>query len=142
MTTGAPPLRILVVEDEAINRLLLQAVLARSPDDRVRTAQLVEAGDLAGARALLQEDSWDILLLDVRLPDGNGLDLVAEVTGDGHRRRPGIIVLSASVLPQDRAAAMETGCDAFLGKPFRPEELLDLLSQMAVGRPSTWIKAS
>jgi CheY-like chemotaxis protein len=38
------------------------------------------------------------------------------------------------VLPEDRAAALETGCDAFLGKPFRPDELLGLLSDMAADR--------
>jgi two-component system KDP operon response regulator KdpE len=138
---AAARLRILVVEDEPTNRLLLHAVLARSTDDRVRTAQVVEAETLGSARDLLRRGRWDILLLDVRLPDGNGLDLVADVktgaSGDG-ADRPGIVVLSASVLPEDRAAALETGCDAFLGKPFRPDELLGLLSDMAADRPSAY----
>jgi CheY-like chemotaxis protein len=141
--TGAP-LRILVVEDEATNRVLLRAVLARSRDERVRSARLVEADTVSAARNLLVDGTWDILLLDVRLPDGNGLDLVTEVRARGQAEppeRPGIVVLSASVLPQDRAAALETGCDAFLGKPFRPEELLDLLSEMAAGRRPTWVEA-
>ena len=138
---GAAPLRILVVEDEATNRLLLRAVLTRSPDERVRTAELVEAETLGSARDLLPGGRWDILLLDVRLPDGNGLDLIADVTarGPGHDAdRPGIVVLSASVLPEDRAAALETGCDAFLAKPFRPDELLDLLSEIAAGRRAAY----
>jgi two-component system KDP operon response regulator KdpE len=141
MPGAAAPLRILVVEDEATNRLLLRAVLARSTDQLIRAAELVEAETLASARSLLRAGAWDILLLDVRLPDGNGLDLVADVaarTATEGGDRPGIVVLSASVLPQDRAAALETGCDAFLGKPFRPDELLELLSEMAAGRRAVY----
>jgi two-component system KDP operon response regulator KdpE len=141
MPGAAAPLRILIVEDEATNRLLLRAVLARSTDQLVRTAELVEAETLASARSLLRTGPWDILLLDVRLPDGSGLDLVADVaarTATEGGDRPCIVVLSASVLPQDRAAALETGCDAFLGKPFRPDELVELLSEMAAGRRAVY----
>jgi CheY-like chemotaxis protein len=132
-TTGSPEgsgLRILLVEDEATNRILLQAVLTRSPDERVRSAFVVSAETLAEARSQLNADRWDAIVLDVRLPDGNGLDLVPEIA-DGGGHRPRIIVWSASVLPHERAAALETGCDAFLGKPFRSEELLELMAGIA-----------
>jgi len=132
-TTGSGEgsgLRVLLVEDEATNRILLQAVLTRSPDERVRTAHLVSAETLAEARSQLNADRWDVIVLDVRLPDGNGLDLVPEIAArDGNR--PRIIVWSASVLPHERAAALETGCDAFLGKPFQAEELLGLMASIA-----------
>jgi two-component system KDP operon response regulator KdpE len=72
----------------------------------------------------------DILLLDVRLPDGSGLDLARELVAND-AARPRIVILSASVLPAERAAAIEVGCDAFLGKPYRPADLLDLLGLLA-----------
>jgi CheY-like chemotaxis protein len=125
-----PPLRILLVEDEAMNRTLMRAVLTRASDPRIRLAELVEAETLADARRHLEAGSVDILLLDVRLPDGSGLDLARELVGAGESR-PRIVILSASVLPAERAAAIEVGCDAFLGKPYRPADLLDLLGLLA-----------
>jgi two-component system KDP operon response regulator KdpE len=125
-----PPLRILLVEDEAMNRTLMRAVLTRASDPRIRLAELVEAETLADARRQLGAGSVDILLLDVRLPDGSGLDLARELVANGESR-PRIVILSASVLPAERAAAIEVGCDAFLGKPYRPADLLDLLGLLA-----------
>jgi CheY-like chemotaxis protein len=121
------PLRILLVEDEAMNRTLMRAVLTRASDPRLRLASLLEAETLAAAREHLGAVSVDIVLLDVRLPDGSGLDLAREILG-ADESRPRIVILSASVLPSERAAAMEVGCDAFLGKPYRPADLLDLLA--------------
>jgi two-component system KDP operon response regulator KdpE len=130
--TDAPaePLTILLVEDEAMNRTLMRAVLTRASDPRVRLATLLEADTLSVARQHLADASVDILLLDVRLPDGSGLDLARELVASDSER-PRIVILSASVLPSERAAAIEVGCDAFLGKPYRPSDLLDLLGLLA-----------
>ena len=125
------PLTILLVEDEAMNRTLMRAVLTRASDPRLRLATLLEAETLAGARDHLAEADVDILLLDVRLPDGSGLDLARDLVSSDDGRRPRIVILSASVLPAERAAAIEVGCDAFLGKPYRPADLLDLLGLLA-----------
>jgi CheY-like chemotaxis protein len=125
-----PPLRILLVEDEAMNRTLMRAVLTRASDPRIRLSSLVEAETIAEARERLARGAIDILLLDVRLPDGSGLDLARELVATG-QERPRIVILSASVLPAERAAAIEVGCDAFLGKPYRPADLLDLLGLLA-----------
>jgi two-component system KDP operon response regulator KdpE len=121
----ADPLSILVVEDEAPNRALARAVLARSTDDRILNAQLLEATTLGRARELLAQHAVDLVLLDVRLPDGNGLDLATELRKAAER--PTVIVLSASVLPTERDAAVHAGADAFLAKPYRPAELLDMI---------------
>jgi two-component system KDP operon response regulator KdpE len=119
----AEPVSILVVEDEAPNRALVRAVLARSTDDRIVHAQLLEAPTLERAREVLATNPVDLVLLDVRLPDGNGLDLATELLGNA--TRPRVMVLSASVLPNERDAAIRAGADAFLAKPYRPAELLE-----------------
>jgi CheY-like chemotaxis protein len=124
------PLRILVVEDEAMNRTLLRAVLSRATDARFRSATLIEADRLADAREIIARGGLDLILLDVRLPDGSGLELARELTASVSADRPRVLILSASVLPMERAAAIEVGCDAFLGKPYRPTELLDLLAEL------------
>lgn len=112
---------ILHVEDEELNRALLRAVLARSSDPRLHGATIEEARTLARARELLRDRDVDLVLMDVRLPDGSGLDLVREIKAD--RPDLGVVVMSASVLPEEREHAMHSGCDAFLGKPYVAADL-------------------
>jgi two-component system KDP operon response regulator KdpE len=118
--TGDRP-TILHVEDEELNRALLRAVLARSSDPRLNGATIEEARTLARARELLRDRDVDLVLMDVRLPDGSGLDLVREIKAD--RPDLGVVVMSASVLPDEREHAMHSGCDAFLGKPYVAADL-------------------
>ena len=125
---GGPPARFLLVEDDPTNRLLVRAVLGRAFDARVREASVTEAPTLAEARAALATGSPAIVLLDVRLPDGNGLDLAREIAALRDEVRPRVVVMSASVLPAERDAAVIAGCDAFIAKPFRPTDLVELLS--------------
>jgi two-component system, OmpR family, KDP operon response regulator KdpE len=120
--------RLLVVEDEPANRSLVAAILSRSGQPRLRNAHLVEAASLAEARAALAAGQPDIVLLDVRLPDGSGLDLARELLA--RAGRPRVVILSASVMPAEREAALASGVDAFLGKPYTPTQLTDLLDVM------------
>lgn len=119
---------LLVVEDEEPNRALLRAVLARASDDRLRGLVLLEAPDLATARRILDSRPVDLVLLDVRLPDGNGLTLINEER-QGSWVPPRFIVLSASVLPTEREKAIATGASEFLAKPYRPSELVGTIAE-------------
>ena len=124
---------VLLVEDEPRNRALVQAVLSRAGDERLRGAEILEAPDVATARVHLERaEDIDIILLDVRLPDGNGLDLAAEISA--RPGRPPILVLSASVLPSERAAALRSGADDFMGKPFRAHDLYDAMARLLDSR--------
>jgi two-component system KDP operon response regulator KdpE len=127
------PLRILLVEDEPANRVLLRAVLARAADEAIRSANLREAGTLAEARAALVDQKPELVVLDMRLPDGNGLDLAREVMSSGPGR-PAVLILSASVLAPDRDAAVQAGADAFLGKPYSPADLLRTIQDLVENR--------
>jgi CheY-like chemotaxis protein len=119
---------VLHVEDEEPNRALLRAAFSRSDEGIVREAMLLEAPDLETARRLLDGASVDVLLLDVRLPDGNGLDLARTLRDGQAKRRPSIIVMSASVLPSERETALSAGADHFLAKPYVPSELVRLVA--------------
>lgn len=118
---------VLVVEDEEPNRALLRAVLARASEGSLGRIVLLEAVDLAGARQILAKRRVDLVLLDVRLPDGNGLSLIPN-QGDRTDETPSFVVLSASVLPTERAVALAAGAADFLGKPYRPSDLLDAMA--------------
>ena len=126
-----PGLRILLVEDEPANRALIRAIIARTNRAELRGIVLHEAATIADARSLLASHPVDIVLVDVRLPDGNGLDLAVEL-----RAHPGIspariVIISASVLPAERATALATGADAFLAKPFDPSDLVKLIVRLS-----------
>ena len=135
--TTTRPLRILVVEDEAVNRALLRAVLGSSLRAAIGPAELSEAATLAEARRLIRDSLPDVLILDVRLPDGSGLDLARELPQPGTPGRPKVVIMSASVLPSDRAAAEASGSDAFLGKPFNPKDLVAVLERLVRGAGGT-----
>lgn len=124
---------VLVVEDEEPNRALLRAVLARATDERLRGLVLLEAADLATARAILETNRVDLVLLDVRLPDGNGLSLIWDWAGR-EGPSPEFVVLSASVLPDERATALATGASGFLAKPYRPAELVAAVASIVASR--------
>jgi CheY-like chemotaxis protein len=126
-------LNVLLVEDEAMNRALVRAIIARQVPTEAGVV-LREAETLAAARDVLANEPVDVVLLDVRLPDGNGLRLAEEIRArgtDAHGRAvlPMIAILSASVLTTERDEAEGFGPDAFLGKPFAPQDLVALLGR-------------
>lgn len=126
---------VLVVEDEEPNRALLRAVLARATDERLVGLTLLEAPDLASARAILATNRVDLVLLDVRLPDGNGLSLIMDGAGQ-EALSPPFVVLSASVLPSERAAALAMGAAGFMAKPYRPADLVAAVADVLGSRPA------
>lgn len=130
--TGDGGLRILLVEDEQANRALIRAILSRARQPELAGHTLHEAATIGQARAVLASEPIDVLLLDVRLPDGSGLDLAAEIRASD-RPAVRIVIVSASVLPAERSRAVESGADAFLGKPFGATDLLDVLVGFAPG---------
>jgi DNA-binding response OmpR family regulator len=84
---------------------------------------LVDAvGTLAGARAVLDDDVHDALLLDRNLPDGDGMTLLRQLR-DAGRSLP-VIVLTARGQVPDRIDGLDTGADDYIGKPFVFDELL------------------
>ena len=130
MTAQNP--RILLVEDEELNRTLVKAVLSRADVAAVRAAEVLDAPNLATARTRLGAEDVDLVLLDMNLPDGNGLSLAGELaagTVTAGRRRPAVVAVTASVLPQDRAAALQAGCDGFLDKPYAAADLVAVVAE-------------
>ena len=137
--SNAAALRILAVDDDPVNLSLIRAIVHRAADPAIRGAVLREAQSLGEARRVLGSEPIDILLLDVHLPDGLGLDLAAEVRneapeGSDGRAGPAIVALTASVLPADQQAALDAGCNAFLAKPYAASALTSVISRLAAER--------
>jgi len=82
------------------------------------------AGSLQLGRQRLGTASYDALVLDLMLPDGDGLDLTRELRGDPRTRRLPLLMLTARGEPMDRILGLEIGADDYLPKPFEPRELL------------------
>jgi CheY-like chemotaxis protein len=123
-------MRILLVEDNEMNRALVRAILARTSEPRLRGAELVDAETLAAALAALADRiPYDLIQLDVHQPDGSGLTLAQEVSG-WLADRPPVVALTAAALPREQAAAMDAGCDTFLAKPYTSSELVDTIVKL------------
>ena len=82
------------------------------------------AGTLAAGRERLKAQAYDALLLDLMLPDGDGLDMTRELRGQAPTRRLPLLMLTARGEPMDRIVGLELGADDYLPKPFEPRELL------------------
>jgi DNA-binding response OmpR family regulator len=115
-TASAP--RLLFVDDD----LRLAAMVG----DYLRGhgLQVDSAGSLAAARQRLAAGGYDLLLLDLMLPDGDGLDLTRELRAQPRTRRLPLLMLTARGEPTDRVVGLEIGADDYLAKPFEPRELL------------------
>ena len=88
------------------------------------------AGSLKAGRDLLRHGSYDALLLDLMLPDGDGLDLTRELRAEPRTRRLPLLMLTARGEPMDRIVGLEIGADDYLPKPFEPRELLARLKAL------------
>ena len=84
------------------------------------------AGSLAAGRDRLKQalTPYDALLLDLMLPDGDGLDFTRELRAEPRTRRLPLLMLTARGEPMDRIVGLELGADDYLPKPFEPRELL------------------
>ncbi len=82
------------------------------------------AGSLASGRDRLKQGSYDALLLDLMLPDGDGLDFTRELRSQPRTRRLPLLMLTARGEPMDRIVGLEMGADDYLPKPFEPREML------------------
>jgi len=120
------PMRLLLIEDDP--HIARELLLRWRDTDRLAR----HAGSLAAADAALAHASFDIVLLDLGLPDGDGIDWLAAL----RRRDPHtpVLVMTARDRVADRVQGLRQGADDYLVKPFAPEELdarIDVLARRA-----------
>ena len=105
---------VLVVDDEPVVREIVVRYLERDGH------RALEAGDADSARTALERHSPSLVVLDIMLPGGSGLDLCREIR---QRSQLPVIMLSARADEADRIVGLELGADDYVTKPFSPREL-------------------
>jgi CheY-like chemotaxis protein len=126
------PLHLVYVEDDPVNRQLFESVVGLYPDLRLAMAETAEQG-----LNLIRQIEPEVVLLDINLPDGNGIDMCRTIRG---WHMPGLqlmVALSADAMPDQMAEAQRAGFDHYLTKPLHIERLLELLdaAQKAAQHP-------
>jgi two-component system chemotaxis response regulator CheY len=124
-TRGRPLVhRILIVEDSATMRSLLVSTLA----ELGVAAKITEAGSGFEALRLLPREAFDLILTDINMPDINGLELVSFVKGNAAYRSIPLVIISTEGSERDRERGLALGANAYLVKPFEPEQLRDVIA--------------
>lgn len=122
--------QILIVEDSPTMRSLLTASLEMIEDP----VKIVEVESGFEALRQLPRQRFDLIVTDINMPDINGLELVSFVkTSDVYREIP-LIIVSTEGAERDRDKGLALGANAYLVKPFEPEELRDIASALLAGR--------
>jgi ribonuclease P protein subunit RPR2 len=123
---GTARLRLLVVDDDALLRLLLRTTF------EVVDVEVEEAATAAEAERVIAAQPPGLVVLDVGLPGMDGLSFCRELKRDPRTRHVGVVLLTGSPDVDERAAE-EVGADALLRKPFSPLELLSVIEGIAGG---------
>jgi CheY-like chemotaxis protein len=113
--------RCIIVDDHGDTRLGYAEFLSAFGFD------VKAAADAEELRAILADWLPDAIVLDLQLPRTDGWQLTREIRADPRTRAIVIVVVSACVLPSERAAAEEAGCDAFISKPVDPMFIVEEL---------------
>ena len=129
----AAPLRCLLVEDSRFDRSLVRYSAERAGVD----IQFTDAASLSEARDSLNRDTFELILLDRGLPDGDGLDLPAELTGNARNSGVPTIMLSGGDEDFLSDASRTAGCVDFLSKhDLSAESLAKVIRAVMESRPS------
>ena len=119
---------VITADDHAIVREGVKKILSETPDIRVRH----EAANGNDTIRICREEAFDVLLLDISMPDKNGIEVLKQVK----KERPGSIVLMFSMHPEENYAirALKAGAFGYLNKQCAPKDLVLAIRQVASGQ--------
>lgn len=123
---SSPPLRLLLVDDNAINRTVASKMLQKlglSPATAADGHEAIEA---------VRSGNYDIVLMDVQMPEMDGLEATRRIRRALAVQQPRIIAMTANAIEGDRETCLEAGMDDYLAKPVRLETLAAALRRQAV----------
>jgi two-component system, sensor histidine kinase and response regulator len=130
---SAAGLRILLAEDNDFNQQVIAHLLRRRGHD------VVVAGDGRKALEALDHCSFDLLLLDIQMPELDGFEVIEvlrrrERTAGGHLP---VVALTAHAMKEDRERCLQAGMDDYLSKPIHSAELVAVIDRVLAGRPAS-----
>ena len=121
--------RVLVVEDNAVNRRLVQFLL------KSQGYEVWEATNAPEAFAMLAERRPDVILMDIQLPVMDGLTATRKLKADPTTCDIPIVAVTSYAMKGDEAVALEAGCSAYVTKPIDKTLFLETVARMLEGRP-------
>ena len=121
--------RVLVVDDNAVNRRLLQVLL------RSRGYEVYEAASAPEAFATLAEESPDLILMDIRLPGMDGLAATQKLKADSATREIPIVAVTSYAMKGDEETARAAGCCAYVTKPIDKTRFLETVASVLPKHP-------
>jgi two-component system, chemotaxis family, chemotaxis protein CheY len=117
------PRKVLVVDDSKLMHKMYEVML--------RQYSLVYASDGRQALERLREnEDVDLVLLDVNMPNMNGLEFLAHLRASGGESGRSVIIISTEGREEDTARGLEAGAAAYIKKPFHSEEILDVIARL------------
>lgn len=120
-----PPVKnILIIEDEPDFRLALRTRL------EANGYGVIEAKDGMMGLDLVRQQVPDLIILDVLLPKMNGFSVARLIKYDEHFKRIPLVMLTVLAQANDRRMGQTAGVDAYMTKPYQPQELLDTISSL------------
>jgi len=119
--------RILIADDHRMVRQGLKRILA----EEFAQARFGEAGSVPEATALLRQGTWDVLLLDIFMPGGGGLEMLLQVASSHPRLR--VLVLSSAPEEELALRALQAGAAGYVNKQAAAEELVQAVKNVLAG---------
>jgi CheY-like chemotaxis protein len=123
MTSASSP-RILVVDDHDLNLKLLQRVL------ELDGYNVTAVSTLSAAERAIARELPGLVVLDLNLPDGDGLNLARKLKADPRTAGCAILACTAGAMSGDRERALQAGCDAYVSKPIDTREFSTLAGSL------------
>ncbi len=120
--------KILIVEDHPQNMRLIEMVL------RGKSYTLLRATDGEEALDMAMKERPDLIIMDIRLPKMNGLEVTRRLRETPALSHTPIIGLTAYAMKGDKEKILESGCDAYLSKPINTRELPRMITEMLLHR--------
>jgi len=130
-------LRVLLVEDNAINQMVAEELLATVAGTHVT---LAENGQEALDR--LEEANFDVVLMDVQMPVMDGIACARQIRAQARFNRLPIIAMTANALQRDRDDSLAAGMNDHINKPFEPVELFSVLAKWTVDAAGAALKSA
>ncbi len=110
--------RVLVVEDNETNLYLIRFILEKNG------YEVIEAKEGAAGVELAIKEKPDLILMDIQLPDIDGLEATKRIRASGADSKVPIIALTSFAMPGDREKALAGGCTAYIEKPIHPDTFI------------------
>ncbi len=118
------PKKILIAEDSSTMRALIVSSIAAMGD-----FEIFEAANGFEALRILPREKVDLVITDINMPDINGLELVSFVRSNANYQSIPLFIISTEGSERDRQKGLKLGANAYLVKPFSPDELQALIRQ-------------